>query len=295
MNTAVAIVLIAALSMGQAQSALETVRDLYADAAFEEALAALTKVSSESSPHDARLAGEYRIFTLFALGRTADAETAAEALIRRDPLSGLQSPDASPRIHSMFGAVRSRVLPQVIRDKYRSGRAAIETREFADAARELGDARQLIDEAAAAGVADPGLADLRDLVDGFLVLARSQPGVSAPATDPMAASAAAAAPRIYGSKDTDVTPPAIISQALPDVPASLRATMASARRPMMIAVTIDERGQVRESHVVIPMNPVYDRLVVGAAKSWRYRPATKDGAPVPYQRVIAITVADASR
>ena len=35
MNTAVAIVLIAALSMGQAQSALETVRDLYADAAFE--------------------------------------------------------------------------------------------------------------------------------------------------------------------------------------------------------------------------------------------------------------------
>lgn len=295
MNTAVAVVLIAALSMGQAQSALETARDLYAGAAFEEALAALAKVPSESSLQDARLAGEYRVFTLFALGRTADAETEAETLIRRDPLVALQSPDASPRIHSMFGAVRARVLPQVIRDKYRRGRAAIDTREFANAARELGDARQLIDEAGAAGVEDAGLADLRDLVDGFLVLAKSQPGVSPPAANGMAASASATAPRIYGSKDTDVTPPAIIAQELPDVPASLRATVSSARRPMMIAVTVDEGGRVRESRVVIPMNPVYDRLVMAAAKNWRYRPATKDGAPVPYERVIAITVTDAFR
>ena len=291
MNTAVDVVLIAALSFSQSPSALETARGLYADAAFEEALLALTKLPNESSPKDARLADEYRIFTLFALGRTGEAERAAETLIRRDPIGGLQSPDASPRIHTMFGAVRARVLPAVIRDKYRSGRAAVDNKEFARGARELGDTLRLIDEAGSAGIDDDGLADLRELADGFLVLAKAQPGAStAMANAPKTAGVPVSAPRIYGVKDTDVTPPAIISQELPDVPASLRATVASARRPMMVAVTVDETGRVQDSHVVIPMNPVYDRLVMAAAKNWRYRPAVKDGKTVAYQRVIAITV-----
>lgn len=293
MNTAVAVVLTAALSLGQAQSALDTVRDLYADAAFEEALAALTKLDGGKSPKDARLADEYRIFTLFALGRTADAEAAAETLIRRDPFGALQSPDASPRIQTMFSAVRARVLPQVIRDKYRAGRASLDSKEFAGAASELGDTLRLIDEAGPAIIDNAGMSDLRELVDGFLVLAKSQAGVlpaAAAAPKAVSTSPPAAAPRIYGVQDTEVTPPVIISQDLPDVPASLRATMSSARRPMTIAVTVDERGHVRDSHVVIPMNPVYDRLVMAAAKNWRYRPAVKDGAPVAYERVIAITV-----
>ena len=299
MNTGLSAVLIAMLSLGQAQSALETVRDLYASAAFEEALTALTKLSDDNSPKDERLADEYRIFTLFALGRTAQAEAAAETLIRREPLRRLQSPDASPRIHTMFGAVRERVLPQVIRDKYRSGRAAIEKQDFATAARDLGDTQKLIDEVRAAGIDDPGLADLKELVDGFLVLATAQLGPS-PATGGAAttspASGGAAAParaagaaRIYGIKDADVTPPTTISQDLPEVPASLRAAVSGARRPMIVSVTIDERGQVRDSQLLVAINPVYDRLMLAASKKWRYRPATKGGVAVGYQKVILIT------
>ena len=303
MNTAFSVVLIAALSPGQTQSALETVRDLYASAAFEEALTALSKLVDDSPPKDERLADEYRIFTLFALGRTAAAEAAAETLIRRDPLGRLQSPDASPRLHGMFDAVRGRVLPQVIRDKYRSGRAAIEQKDFASAARDLGDTQRLIDEMRAVGIDAAGLADLRDLVDGFLVLATSQPlappdtagppiaARTLPATGGAAAPAhVAGATRIYDIKDADVTPPTTLSQDMPDLPPSLRALVSGARRQMIVSVTIDERGRVRDSQLVTPINPVYDRLVMAAAKNWRYRPATKGGAPVGYQKVMSITV-----
>ena len=293
MNTAFSVVLIAALSPGQTQSALETVRDLYASAAFEEALTALAKLVDDSPPKDERLTDEYRIFTLFALGRTAAAEAAAEVLIRRDPLGRLQSPDASPRIHSMFDAVRGRVLAQVIRDKYRSGRAAIENKDFVSAARDLGDTQRLIDELRSAGSDDAGLADLRDLVDGFLVLAKSQPGAPPhTAGAPIAARTppASGTTRIYDIKDADVTPPTTISQDMPDLPPSLRAVVSGARRPMIVSVTIDERGRVRDSQLVTPINPVYDRLVMAASKHWRYRPATKGGAPVGYQKVISITV-----
>lgn len=303
MHTAFSVVLIAALSQGQTQSTLETVRDLYASAAFEEALTALAKLADDSAPKDERLADEYRMFTLIALGRTAAAEAAAEMLIRRDPLGRLQSPDASPRLHSMFDAVRGRVLPQVVRDKYRSGRAAIENKDFASAARDLGETQRLISEMRSAGIDDAGLADLRDLVDGFLVLAKSQPGAPSNTAGPStaarapSASGGAAAParaagttRIYDNKDADVTPPTTISQDMPDLPPSLRALVSGAGRQMIVSVTIDERGRVRHSELVTPINPVYDRLVMAASKHWRYRPATKGGAPVGYQKVISITV-----
>ena len=35
----------------------------------------------------------------------------------------------------------------------------------------------------------------------------------------------------------------------------------------------------------------YDRLVVEAALKWRYTPATLDGAPVKFRKVVAISIA----
>jgi hypothetical protein len=34
--------------------------------------------------------------------------------------------------------------------------------------------------------------------------------------------------------------------------------------------------------------PLYDRMVLQAARAWRYEPATLNGVPVPSERVVTI-------
>src|SRR5829696_954065 len=79
---------------------LGTARDLYASAAYEEALAELARLPSTTATSTiAREVGAYRAFCLVALGRTSEAQQAVESLVRTDPLLSIdQFPDASPRI-----------------------------------------------------------------------------------------------------------------------------------------------------------------------------------------------------
>jgi hypothetical protein len=39
-----------------------------------------------------------------------------------------------------------------------------------------------------------------------------------------------------------------------------------------------------------PVNPAYDKQVVAATLTWRYRPATLDGAPVKYRKMITVSI-----
>jgi hypothetical protein len=38
------------------------------------------------------------------------------------------------------------------------------------------------------------------------------------------------------------------------------------------------------------LNPVYDRVILEAARQWRYKPATLDGVPVKYRRIVQINL-----
>jgi TonB family protein len=296
MNTIVAAMIGFSVLLGPAQDGLAAARQLYAAAAFDEALAAFNKLADGDAlaGNERREAEEYRMFTLYALGRVADAEAAAETLVRRDPLARLESPQAPPRIRALYDGVRARLLPQLTRERYRAGRAALESKDVATAEQELTAAERLIDESEHAKVADSGLADLRVLVDGFLVLARAQrrddtaaPALAAavPARPPAATSKS-----IYSVEDADVIPPVVVSQPLPPVPPTLHAQVAYARRPMIVNLTIDEAGRVKKAEVVASVNRVYDRLVVEAAARWRYRPATRSGVPVTYLKALAVMV-----
>jgi hypothetical protein len=193
----------------------------------------------------------------------------------------------------LYDGVRARLLPQLTRDRYRAGRAAIEAKNFAVAEQELSAAERLIDEAEKAKIADSGLADLRVLVDGFRTLARSERR-EAPA--PLASVATAkpaarpAAKSIYTIDDADVVPPAVVYQAVPAVPATLHLQVARTPRPMILNLTIDETGRVKKVDVIAPINRVYDRMVADAAARWRYRPATKSGVAVPYVKTLAVSV-----
>jgi len=295
---------LAAASVAAAQDQFSAARDLYASASYEEALTALTRLHDEnaSGPLAVRV-DQYRAFCLFALGRTNEARSVAESLISSNPLLALES-DASPRIAALFTDVRKRLIPTLIRDQYRSARAAVDKSDFAAAEPQLVKVRQLLDEASTVGVSDETMTDLGVLVDGFLDLARKQlarasesavaPVRTAPAPadastkNAPAADAAANEPRVFDSASAGITAPVAIRQTMPALSRELVDIMKNGTRSGVLEVTIDERGSVERAVMREPVQPMYDSLLVSAARSWKYQPAMKGSTPVKYVKVIAV-------
>jgi hypothetical protein len=58
----------------------------------------------------------------------------------------------------------------------------------------------------------------------------------------------------------------------------------------ILEVLIDERGGVNSAMMRVPMNPQYDKLVVAAAKSWQYLPATVDGTAVKFIKRVQVSL-----
>ena len=297
MKTVAIFVLLSAVAVnaraGQ-EDPLRTARDLYASAAYEEALSELTRVGSGAAAAGAaRQANAYRAFCLVALGRNSEAEAVAEALVRTDPMGAVDLREASPRIEEMFAAVRRRMLPQLIRDEYRATRA-LAAQKAPDAESRLTQVQRMLAEAEKAGAWDDTLADLRVLVDGFLDLSRAE-GL-------IASSAAAAAPavsaqspvpsrdvrRIFTAGDSGVIAPVVVSQPPLQIPPTLLDLVRRLRRSGTLDIVIDERGDVADVVVLQSVNGAYDTLVTAAARMWKYRPATKDGVPVRFIKTVVL-------
>ena len=313
------------LAMGAAlgaQDLLSAARDQYASAAYEDALTTLSRLDGEVAPDVARQADEYRAFCLYALGRNREAESVAESLIRKGPLVRLEAADASPRLESMFSDVRKRLLPSLIRERYRVARAAVDQKSFSAAEPSLAEAHRMIAEAERLGVKDDGLADLSVLVDGFLQLIKSNadqraasqqtpaavvpnapaavPGrpaapspssVRAEAPAPAAAGAtkaAAVVPQVYSAVDEGITPPVVIEQKMPPMTAEMQRVAKTIKAKGMLDLVIDESGRVVDATVRQSMNSAIDALVVRAARNWKYQPAMKDGAPVRYSKTLLL-------
>ena len=279
-----------------AQESLGAAKELYASAAYEEALSALTRLNAAAVPDSVGRSEveEYRAFCLFALGRSAEAESVAESLLTKEPLLQLDPRDASPRIVAMFDSVRKRVLPRVIRDEYKNARAAIDRKEYAEARPGLLHVRRLLDEADRSGVSDEALADLRVLVDGFIDLTHAVTEARAAAEQAAQRSSAAAGsvPAVepmYDASSRDVTAPVIVSQQVPPVPPALRPVMRTGRAGVLDLV-IDAKGNVERVVMRESVNAIYDKLVLTAAHSWKYQPATKNGTPVRYQKSVVLNL-----
>jgi len=304
------LLLVAAQAGLGAQDSLTAAKDLYASAAYEDALSTLTRLTSSggAAPDIARQVDEYRAFCLYALGRTAEAETVAEAIIRREPMTKLDAADVSPRLETMFANVRKRLLPSLIRERFRTARTALDEKNPTAAEPQLVEARLMIADAEKLGVKDEGLADLGVLVDGFLQLVRStadhrtspQPATPIPPEGPAAAAIArqriepspapgpAVPPRVYTVDDVGVTPPGVISQRVPTMTVDLAKITKAMNSSAILDVTVDEKGDVVEAVVRKSLNPSFDNLMVGAARRWKYRPAVKDGLPVRYTKTIVL-------
>jgi len=322
----VGVMLVAAGAGLGAQDSLGAAKDLYASAAYEDALSTLSRIEGGSTaPEISRQVDEYRAFCLYALGRTREAESIAESMIRKEPLARLNAADASPRLEMMFADVRKRLLPSLIRERYRTARSALDQKSFSAAEPTLTEARLMILEAEKLGVKDDGLGDLSVLVDGFLQLIRSTADQRAsaqpvPAAGSVAIAAAPAAPRpaapspvqtaaprqvaassalapapavvsdtrVYSVDDEGVSPPVALDQRMPAMTPEMQMITRALKTSGILDVVIDETGRVVETTIRQSLNSSFDTLVVRSTRQWKYRPATKDGKAVRYLKTLVL-------
>jgi TonB family protein len=282
---------------------LATARELYASAAYEEALTALNRArTSGVSAADALAVEETRAFCLLALGRSLEAQNAIEALVTADPLYR-PAADLSPRVRTAFSDVRRRMLPTIIPQQYAKAKAAYDRKDWTAAAETFAQVLSAIADPDIAHLASqPPLSDIRTLAAGFQELAvKSMPPPPLPVTPtaspttvvgqtsgggaPAAASAPARVARVYTALDAKVVAPGVIRQDLPPFNGRLQGVTSGS-----LEIVVNELGLVESAKVLDSVSPQYDRIAIDATRNWRYRPAMLDGMVVKFRKIIQIAV-----
>jgi TonB family protein len=294
-SAAVLILVLIGAPAAAADNTLATARDLYAAAAYEDALAVLDLLKQrEHGPDEERAIQQYRAFCLLALGRTADAERAIEAIVAAQPGYQPSDTEVSPRVRATFTEVRRRVLPAIVHELYAAAKSAYDRKEYADAVERFTRVLEVLgDPDLRSAAMQPPLSDLSVLAAGFRDLSVSAAAPPPPPPPPEPPPPVAAAPvqpgppRVYTSADPDVVPPGIITQTLPPFPSTAALAM---QAQGVIEVVINERGAVEQVVMRVPLNATYDRQAINAARGWRYRPATVGGVPVKFRKSVQIMV-----
>jgi TonB family protein len=262
-----------------AQDTLEEAKAHYAAASYEEALSTLTRVEAAPAVTMNKVELEqYRAFCFIALGKMAEAERAVASLVAIDPRYVPSATVASPKVLALVSEMRKKELPGVARRLFDEGRAAFKEKQFERAERNFSLLLQLLDDPALKG--RPENDDLRVLAEGFVALTNA-------ATPPPPASEAPAETVVRTSGLPAVEPPVAVQQSLPewappDKLAGSRDYVGS------LKVTIGADGRVKSASIEKATYPTYDARLLQVARSWVYKPATRNGEPVESEKVIAI-------
>jgi TonB family protein len=93
----------------------------------------------------------------------------------------------------------------------------------------------------------------------------------------------------YQRVTTGITPPKATKSpdpTYPDLPADTEP-----RGVVVMLIGVDTRGHVGPVHVVRSSAPVFEKSAVDTVKTWRFKPAKKDGKPVPVQITVEMSFA----
>jgi hypothetical protein len=91
--------------------------------------------------------------------------------------------------------------------------------------------------------------------------------------------------RVYGARDIDVRPAELIYQ---QFPSQYIETVPNAH-PGQLDILVLEDGTVGEVRLRPDSNRLQDRMLISAAKAWRFRPASRAGRPVKFRLLVPIT------
>jgi TonB family protein len=276
-----------------AQDTLDRAKDLYNTAAYDEALLVLNRLRQTASSTESTEIAGYQAFCLLALGRTLDARQAIAALVKSDPLYRLSESSSSPRTRAVFDEIRRELLPKIVQQTYDQAKAVYDRKEHDVAVQEFDRVLALLDEPGLSGL--PNMEDLRRLATGFRDLSKAAatpppPTVSSvPDLPPTAPTPAPAPPEpvTYSVGDAGVVPPVLVSKTTP----SWRPRSDIERRQLfrgVLELLVDERGNVVAAALGKSVHPAYDPELLEMAKSWKFKPATKDGVPVKYRTTVEV-------
>jgi len=206
---------------------------------------------------------------------------------------------------TLYRAVKKRTLPTAAMALYSSATASFEGGQFVTASAQFKELLVTLSDPEEAG----RLGDLRVLADGFSKLSEQRlVDVSPPAPQPprppvpqpppagnaLPASFVRSSKAVYGSEDLDVIPPVIVDQRMPAwIPPN--PILAPRMFHGTLEVIVGEDGAVASRTMLEPAFPSYDWDLLNAAQRWKYRPATRDGRPVKYRKVIAVTIGGSVR
>jgi hypothetical protein len=277
----VAVALNVLASSGSAQESLQAAKDLYASAAYEDALSVLSRLTGGNVQTEAT---RYRVFCLVALGRTEEAEKAIQIVVEDDPLYVPDSGDVSPRIRELFVRTRQQLVPEIARRMYGEAKAALNRKDVTASIAGFEALIRLIDGGEDGTSVELG--ELRFLAAGFLDLSRavrpSQATTERPSAPAISPAASAPPP---GSPD--IVPPVATRQTMPKwVPSDAMSRQAVFRGA--IRVFISASGRVEGAEMVRPIHPAYDVVLLQSARSWEYQPARRGGVAVPSEQVVQV-------
>ena len=94
----------------------------------------------------------------------------------------------------------------------------------------------------------------------------------------------AGAPVVYTPADADVVPPTMLRQYLPSAPPAQAAGAGG-----VFDIVVSETGEVEKVHLISTDYPFHEKMLVSAAKAWRFHPARREGRPVKYRLAVRIT------
>jgi hypothetical protein len=304
------------------QDALSTARELYVSADYDGALAILDRLAGSSVDTPIAIA-EYRMFCLLALDRNEEARQVIARIVESDPFYRPSESQASPRMRTAFNGTRKALLPRIAQRMYAEAKADFDIHDPGARAR-FDRVIVLLNDP---DLDDTQLKDLRAIAQGFHDLSAALNPVGVPdvpkvteipvVADTPSGSANLVSPepvrlelattmtgpadklrvsskgtsRVFTPKDPPplgLQPPSVLSQPMPQwSPKGLskRQSFAGA-----IEVTIDEQGKVANVALPRPMLPAFDKALVKAAWTWKYRPALLNGTPVSFVKVIEIEI-----
>jgi TonB family protein len=285
------------LGAGQvlAQDSLVKVRELYASASYEDVLSMLGRLGQTPPPVPRFELERYRVFSLIALGRAAEASQVIDRIILEDPLYLPDLADTPPRVTAAFHEARRRMLSDIVKKRYVDAKASFDRKDFATAAGELELVVRMVDDPDSGK--SPALVDLRMLATGFLALSNAaQLPPPVPPAAPVPTATVAAVQRVEPpplappapAAEMVIIPPVPLLQTLPRWPSG--ETPSRARLTGVLRLTIDEQGDVESALLVKPVHPLYDRVLLRAARSWKYDPAKQGGKPIKYFKTIEVAL-----
>jgi len=286
----------------RAQDPLAHAKDLYLSAAYDEALVLLEQLKSQPAPPSGTEIEQYRVFCLLALERSDEARKAIEDIVTADPFYRPSETQTSPRIRSVFQETRKKLLPSVIQRKYAEAKTSFEKKD-PKAVTQFEQLLMLLDDPDL--MATPQLSDLRTVANGFRDLSKAMASATPPTPappvpvstpspappSPVVAAAQASAVDAPGEPAGDpslgFTPPVVVSQPIPQwIPPNTIDRLTAFRG--LIEVAIDENGRVTSATVQQSVHPLYDQKLLAMARTWKYKPATRNGIPTASIKVVEI-------